>query len=51
MKTVHDVMQHKLRSGGNGEVFSIAPIASVFDAIEMMSDCLGWCSSGTLGGL
>ena len=35
MKTVHDVMQHKRRGG---DVFSIAPIASVYEAIEMMSD-------------
>ena len=39
MKTVHDVMQHKLRAGAASEVFSIAPIASVYEAIEMMSDC------------
>ena len=39
MKTVHDVMQHKLRAGATAEVFSIAPIASVYEAIEMMADC------------
>jgi len=41
MKTVRDVMQHKARLKGDqasGEVFSIAPIASVFNAIEMMSE-------------
>ncbi len=39
MKTVHDVMQHKLRGGGSTEVFAVAPIASVYDAIAQMSDC------------
>lgn len=39
MKTVHDVMQHKLRAGAAADVFSIAPIASVYEAIEMMSEC------------
>lgn len=39
MKTVHDVMQHKRRGGSVGGVFSIAPIASVYEAIAMMSDC------------
>ena len=41
MKTVDDVLHHRsrLKGGeGTGEVFSIAPIASVFEAIEMMSD-------------
>ena len=47
MKTVGDVMQHKARlqrerleSEGltGGEVYSIPPIASVFEAIQMMSD-------------
>ena len=38
MKTVQDVMQHKLRGGGSEEVFAIAPIASVYEAIEVMSD-------------
>ena len=47
MKTVNDVMQHKAglqRKGlegddpSGGEVYSIPPIASVFEAIEMMSD-------------
>ena len=41
MKTVEDVLHHRsrLKGGeGTGEVFSIAPIASVFEAIEMMSD-------------
>ena len=43
MKTVHDVLQHKSRleggPGGNEQgVFSITPIASVYEAIEMMSD-------------
>ncbi len=43
MKTVQDVLQHKSRlKGGPGSeeegVFSITPIASVFDAIELMSD-------------
>ena len=41
MKTVHDVMQHKARlkdGDSSGEVFSIAPIASVYDAIKMMSE-------------
>ena len=39
MKTVHDVMQHKLRGGGSSDVFCIAPIASVYEAIAKMSDC------------
>ncbi len=40
MKTVQDILQHKARlKGGPTEIFSIAPIASVFDAIKMMSDC------------
>ncbi|MDE0007398.1 MAG: CBS domain-containing protein [Gammaproteobacteria bacterium] len=34
MKTVHEVLLHK----GRGEIYSIAPIRSVFEAIEMMSD-------------
>ena len=41
MKTVQDVLRHRSRlKGGEGveEVFSIAPIASVYDAIQMMSD-------------
>ena len=41
MKTVHDVLQHKRRlrqDDAPEEVYSIAPIASVFDAIAMMSD-------------
>ena len=47
MKTVSEVMQHKmslqrerLESEGlsGGEVYSITPIASVFEAIQMMSD-------------
>ena len=41
MKTVHDVLHHRshLKGGkGTGEVFSIAPIASVFEAIAMMSE-------------
>ncbi len=41
MKTVHDVLHHRSRlkgGDGTGEVFSIAPIASVFEAIEMMSN-------------
>ncbi len=41
MKNVHDVLQHRSRlKGGDagGRVFSIAPIASVYEAIEMMSD-------------
>ncbi len=41
MKTVNDVLHHRsrLKGGeGTGQVFSIAPIASVYEAIEMMSD-------------
>ena len=41
MKTVEDVLHHRsrLKGGeGTGEVFAIAPIASVFEAIAMMSD-------------
>lgn len=41
MKTVNDVLHHRsrLKGGeGTGEVFSIAPIDSVFDAIKMMSE-------------
>ena len=41
MKTVSEVLHHRsrLKGGeGGGEVFSIAPIASVYEAIEMMSD-------------
>ena len=41
MKTVNDVLRHRsrLKGGeGTGEVFSIAPIDSVFDAIKMMSE-------------
>ena len=47
MKTVSEVMQHKLalqrerlESEGliGGEVYSVAPITSVFNAIKMMSD-------------
>lgn len=34
MKTVQDVLSHK----GNSEIWSVAPIATVFDAIEMMSE-------------
>lgn len=34
MKTVHEVLTHK----GRGEIYSIAPIRSVFEAIQMMSD-------------
>ncbi len=39
MKTVHDVLLHRNRQREtDGEVFHIAPIASVYDAIAMMSD-------------
>ena len=41
MKTVQDVLRHRSRTEGGedvGEVFSIAPIASVYEAIKMMSD-------------
>ena len=41
MKTVHDILHHRshLKGGeGTGEVFSIAPIASVFEAIALMSE-------------
>ena len=41
MKTVNDVLHHRsrLKGGeGTGEVYSIAPIDSVFDAIKMMSE-------------
>ena len=41
MKTVHDVLHHRSRLKGRettDDVFSIAPIASVFEAIAMMSD-------------
>lgn len=34
MKTVSDVLRHK----GNGQVHSIVPIASVYEAIEMMAE-------------
>lgn len=34
MKIVHEVLDHK----GRGDVYSIAPIQSVFEAIKMMSD-------------
>ena len=41
MKTVHDLLQHKQRLRGDDapeRVHGIAPIASVFEAIAMMSD-------------
>lgn len=41
MKTVHDVLRHRSRLKGSdhpGEVYSIAPVASVYDAIAQMSD-------------
>ena len=41
MKTVNDVLRHRsrLKGGeGTGEVFSIAPIDNVFDAIKMMAE-------------
>ncbi len=41
MKTVNDVLHHRsrLKGGeGTGEVYSIAPIDSVFEAIKMMSE-------------
>lgn len=42
MKTVQDVLDHRRQAGGGGEadegVFHIAPIASVFEAIAMMSE-------------
>ena len=41
MKTVQDVLRHRSRLKGTehpGEVYSIAPVASVFDAIAQMSD-------------
>ena len=41
MKTVHDLLQHKRRlrqDDAPEELYSIAPIASVYEAIAMMSD-------------
>ena len=38
MKTAHDVLEHKQRGSKLADIISVTPIATVFDAIELMSD-------------